>query len=321
MTTIGILGLGLIGGSFALTAERVGHQVVAWDADGVTREEAGTRGLTVSPDLSAAELIVLAVPMPALTERLATTLAEVDVSSDATITDVGSLKQPVAAAMHAAGLAERYVGGHPMAGTERSGFQAASPDLFTGASWALCLDPDDPVPVDRWLRAAAVVTDLGAGVVPITPVEHDEAMAMVSGLPHLLALALSAAAESSAPVVRSLTAGSFADLTRVAGSGPALLHAVTRQNAPAVRAALRLVLDQLDRPWEDLIRSGHEARQSWPSGGSAGKRPSPEPQSAVPNAQQLLELGRAGTVIEAVDLAAGLIGLRRMTPPGRTSGG
>lgn len=314
MTTIGIVGLGLIGGSVALAARRAGYPVVAWDADAQTRDQAAAgQGLTVSADLTAADIIVLAVPMPALTDGLRTTLAGVELSAAATITDVGSLKQPVAAAIRTAGLAERYVGGHPMAGTERSGFAAAIADLFTGARWALCLDDDDgDRHIGRWLQIAAVLTDLGAGVLAVTPAEHDAAMAMVSGVPHLFALALSASAEMSGPLSRTLAAGSFADLTRVAGSNPTLLHAITQRNEPAVRAALRLVLDQLDRPWGDLIEAGHVARESLQgnvlAGSSFGRT-----QLSVPGGRELLELGRDGVVIETVDADAGVIGYRTPT--------
>lgn len=312
MTRIGIIGLGLIGGSLALAARRAGHDVTAWDADAATREEAARGGVAVLADLSGAELIVLAVPMPDLTDALASTLAAVGISDSATITDVGSLKQPVVDAMRAAGVAERYVPGHPMAGTEHSGFGAASPDLFVGRRWALCLDSDH-TDVARWLQVAAVITSLGAHVLPLLPSEHDSAMAMVSGLPHLLALALASSARDSGALVWALAAGSFADLTRVAASSPALLRAVTEQNEPAVRAALRRLEDQLDQPWGDLIKNGHEARKSLVSGGE-GDRPAVE-KAAAAGTQELLALGRTGTVIVAVDPATSKVWHRSPVAP------
>ncbi|MBA3368780.1 MAG: prephenate dehydrogenase/arogenate dehydrogenase family protein [Geodermatophilaceae bacterium] len=314
MTRIAVVGLGLIGGSFALAARQAGHAVLAWDADPRTRENAARRGLTVSTDLSSAELIVLAVPLPALTDGLPALLAGVQLSDRATITDVGSVKEPVVAAMRAAGHSNRYIGGHPMAGTERSGFPAASADLFTGARWALCLhDDDSDTQVRRWLEVAAVLTGLGVSVLALTPAEHDAALGMVSGLPHLLALALAASAQQYGPVARTLAAGSFTDLTRVAGTDPLLLHSVTLRNEPAVRAAFRLVNEQLDRPWEELIEAGHTARESLSHDVNAGGLSRTEA-SAV-GAEQLLDLCRGGAVIETVDLDADLIRYRNVTAP------
>ena len=303
MTTIGVLGLGLIGGSVALAAQRAGYAVLGWDTDRATRDAAAEAGLGVTEDFSTASLVVLAIPLPDLTGRLSDTLGDLHLAADATITDVGSVKVPVAAAMRSAGLAERYVGGHPMAGTERSGFRAADPTLFTGARWALCVT-DGETEMARWLGVAALATHLGGQVLAVTPAEHDAAMGVVSGLPHLLALALAASAVRSGPLVPELAAGSFADLTRVAGSHPTLLRAVTEDNEPAVRAALRQVLAQIDRPWADLVEAGHAARAQLTGPGDA--RPAIT-EATVTGAQDLLELGWSGAVIEAVDPDAGKV--------------
>lgn len=311
MITVGVVGLGVIGGSIALAADRAGFSVVGWDADRATREEAGQRGVAVSTDLSDADLVVLAAPLPALTDTLSATLAQVRISGTATVTDVGSLKGAVAAAMRLAGLADRYVGGHPMAGSDRSGLRSATDDLFVGSRWVLCLDADTNL--ESWFIAAQFAIDLGAVVVPLTSGQHDDSVALISGVPHLLALALAAAARTAGPYTQALTAGSFADLTRVAGSSPTLLRAVTEQNGPAVRAALRTVLDQLDRPWSDLIEDGHEARQQLRDSSESQRRSDHRMQTAT-DARSLLELGRAGAVIEAVDPATGVIGYRQAGP-------
>lgn len=302
MTTIGVLGLGLIGGSVGLAAQRAGHEVLGWDADPATREEAAGAGLSLTYDFSAVDLVVLAVPVPSLTGGLTDTLAGVHLPPAATITDVGSLKVPVAAAITEAGLSSRYVGGHPMAGTERSGFTAATPDLFRRARWALCLDGDES-DLARWLEVAAVITDLGAGAIAMTPTDHDAAMATVSGLPHLLALALSAAALDAGPLPAALTAGSFADLTRVAASDPALLRALIQDNGAALRMSLRRLLDQLDRPWPELITVGGAAKEEMNQSASAEASPERH-QVVVSSARDLLELGRVGAVVESVAAAS-----------------
>jgi len=313
MTSIGVVGLGLIGGSLALAARRAGHDVLGWDSDAATREGAAGDGLTVSADLREAEIVVLAVPMPDLTAALRATMDSVSLPAAATITDVGSLKKPVAEAMGAIGRAGHYVGGHPMSGTERNGWPAASADLFIESAWVLCLSGgEDDEHLDRWLEVAAVCTDLGARVVAMTPDEHDAAMAMISGVPHLLALALSAAAARADPLIPALAAGSFADLTRVAGSSPTLLKALTEGNEVAVRAALHAVVEQLDGRWEDLIEAGHAARESLQRSAATDTR-SPMTEVPMSSAGELLRLCGGGVVIETVDAQGRLIGYREPT--------
>lgn len=312
-TTIGVVGLGLIGGSFALAAQHHGLTVLCWDSDAGAREQASGSDLSLTSDLSEVDVVVLAVPMTSLTEGLSDTLARLRLPEAATITDVGSLKRPVLEAMRAAGLGGRYVGGHPMAGTEGQGFAAARPDLFAGARWALCPNADQP-DVARWLEIAAVINAVGAGVVAMTPAEHDTAMATVSGLPHLLALALSASAADAGPLVARLAAGSFADLTRVAASDHRLLQAVIEDNQPALRMALRRLLDQLDRPWADLIRDGSTAKARLSPESRSGVH-SDERHVVVSSPAELLELGRIGAVVEAVDGVTGALRYRLPGPP------
>src|SRR5215212_9763100 len=121
-------------------------------------------------------------------------------------------------------VGSRFVGGHPMCGTERSGHAAVDPGLFSGARWALCLEPDTELP--RWLRVAEVALAVGAEVVPLTAAEHDDAVAAISHVPHLLAAALAAAAADAGPLPLALAAGSFRDGTRVIGSDPAFVTAM-----------------------------------------------------------------------------------------------
>jgi len=301
VTTIGVVGLGLIGGSVALAADRAGHHVVAWDIDAASRDQATAAGIPVSADLSAAQVVVLALPLPALTGELTTTLAGVQISDTATITDVGSVKQPVVAAMAAAGLARRYVAGHPMAGTEQAGFRAAIAELFTDARWVLC--PPEAGGLERWLDVAALAISLGANIFPLSAGEHDRAMGLISGLPHLLALGLEAAVAHGPGYLPALTAGSFADLTRVAGSAPHLLRAVTESNKESVRVALQQLLDQLGGSWDALIDEGHRAHLSRAAAVGAGFPDATKPDTvAVPGAAELLAMGRSGRYVISLDI-------------------
>ncbi len=276
---VGVVGLGQLGGSLAAALVAAGRPVSGWDVDPAARDAAASRGVTITRELSG--VVVLAVPLPAM----ATTLDGLTVDPAATVTDLGSVKAPVLAALTPA-LGRRFVAGHPMCGTERSGPDAVDPTLFAGARWALCLEPDTELP--RWLRVAEVALDAGAEVVPVTAAEHDEAVAAISHVPHLLAAALSVAAAEAGPLALALTAGSFASGTRVIGSDPALVTAMVEGNAGPTAAALDRVRDALDRPWPDLVAAGHAVVTR-----EVGRQPVRVPLERA----ALLALGRAGGAV------------------------
>src|SRR6266511_4350382 len=145
------------------------------------------------PGGSGPDFVVVAVPLPAVgavfDEVAATGYAGV-------VTDATSVKEPVRALAatrlrHGGQAMASFVGGHPMAGRETSGFGAADAHLFDGCAWVLCLEPEETSLAD-WLALAALYTGLGARVVPATAADHDRAVATVSHVPHLLAAALAA---------------------------------------------------------------------------------------------------------------------------------
>ena len=280
---VGVVGLGQLGGSLAAALLAAGREVRGWDVDPAAREAAAARGVRITREL--AGVVVLAVPLPVM----AAALDDLDVDPAATVTDLGSVKVPVLGSVGGA-LGGRFVGGHPMAGTERSGHAATDPGLFRGARWALCLEPGTELP--RWLRAAEVALDAGAQVVPVTAAEHDDAVAAVSHVPHLLAAALAAAAGGAGPLALSLAAGSFRDGTRVIGSDPAFVTAMVEGNAGPTAAALTRVLAQLERPWPELVAAGHAVRTGR-AGAQAGRRTVRVPLDRA----ALLSLGRAGGAV------------------------
>jgi prephenate dehydrogenase len=245
---VAVVGLGQLGGSLAAALTAAGRRVTGWDVDPAAREAAAARGVTITQELSG--IVVLAVPLQAMT----TALDGLTIDPDATVTDLGSVKRSIVASLEAA-FGGRFVGGHPMCGTERSGHTAVDPGLFTGARWALCLEPGTELP--RWLRVAEVALAVGAEVVPVTAAEHDDAVAAISHVPHLLAAALAAAAADAGPLALALSAGSFRDGTRVIGSDPAFVTAMVEGNAVPTAEALARVEAQLDRPWPDLVAAGH----------------------------------------------------------------
>ena len=273
---VSVVGLGQLGGSLAAALVAAGRPVTGWDVDPAARDAAAARGVRIGRELEG--VVVLAVPLPAL----ATALDALAVAPAATITDLGSVKAPVLADLGAR-YGGRFVGGHPMCGTERSGHAATDPGLFTGARWAVCLEPDTELP--RWLRVAEVALQVGAEVVPVTAAEHDDAVAAISHVPHLLAAALAAAAGEAGPLALNLAAGSFAGGTRVIGSDPAFVTAMVEGNAGPTAAALDRVRAQLDRPWPELVAAGHAVATRAP-----GRRAVRVPVDR----QALLALGRAG---------------------------
>ncbi|OZD60516.1 prephenate dehydrogenase [Rhodococcus sp. 05-340-1] len=254
-SSVCVLGLGLIGGSILQAAHDAGRQVWGWNRSADAIAGAVADGYDVGTDLEAAlsraaaqdALIVIAVPMPAVDSVLA---AIAEHAPAAPITDVVSVKAEVAAAVAARGLQARYVGGHPMAGTNQSGWSATDPTLFTDAVWVVATDPG--VDSDVWVRVARLALDCGSVVVPAESVEHDRAVARISHLPHLLAEALAMVGAAGGPLALGLAAGSFRDGTRVASSSPNLVRAMTEGNAAALRTALDEALDALTAAREEL---------------------------------------------------------------------
>lgn len=301
-----MLGLGLIGGSVLQALAAAGHKAVGFDADPATRATARTAAArattggrwqvagTIRDALAGAELCVLAVPFPAL----AAVRTELD-GFRGLVTDVTSIKGPVRELLGDL----RFVGGHPMAGKETSGFRAAEPGLFAGCAWVLCLEPETET--SEWLDVAELVTALGARVVPATADEHDRVVAAVSHVPHLLAAALTGAIDGD-PLASALAAGSFRDGTRVAATRPELIAAMCGGNADAVGRALDEVLKtltdlrtELSKPdpvaaLRPLLAPASAARAAWP--------PTPGDQAELPARKDvLLRLGRVGGWVTGVD--------------------
>ncbi len=238
---VAIAGLGLIGGSLARALTRAGYRVIGHDRPAVLRaaRRAGAIALAARDLRGAAaeaDVVVLAA-FPAANLRLLRRLARLR-RADLVMTDVGGVKSAVC--REAARLRlRRFVGGHPLAGTERSGFGAGRADLFAGRAWVLTPGrATDPAAVNVVARLARAV---GGRPRFMSPREHDRAVAYLSHLPQLVAWALWAAAEGDRVAARHLDdAGpGFRDMTRLARSPRRLWRQILAQNAPEVRRALR----------------------------------------------------------------------------------
>lgn len=300
----------MIGGSLLRAATAAGWYGWGYNRSAPGVAAARTSGFDVTDDLpealsraaAADALIVVAVPMPAVSPMLD---AIAEHAPDCRLTDVVSVKAPVAAAVRRYGLEARYVGGHPMAGTAESGWQATDPELFRNAAWAVGVDPGtDP---ETWTRVTRLALDCGAVAVPVIASEHDRAVARISHLPHVLAEALAVAGARGGDLALGLAAGSFRDGTRVAGTAPDLVRAICEPNSDALLAVLDETLTALteareslsaDTSLADLTAAGHTARQRYESA-ERWAITDIEP-GAEGWLEKLQEAGRAGGVVTAL---------------------
>jgi len=250
---VAIVGVGLIGGSLgmAIRRERLAEEVIGVGRNTETLQKAVGLGAidcgvtAWEEGIRDADLIVLATPIRQILSDLAR-LAPL-LSASAVVTDVGSTKEEIARVGAQYIPRGNFVAGHPMAGSERSGVEAARPDLFQDATWALT--PTETTSDEAVKRVRTLAQQVGARVVLLAPEEHDRAVAVTSHLPHVLAYALAAVAgkqaEQSAHLYE-LAAGSFASGTRVAASAPELWRDIALTNRAALAAALRDCREELD---------------------------------------------------------------------------
>jgi prephenate dehydrogenase len=254
-----VVGTGLLGTSIGLALRRCGVEVLLRDVNPQNLTIARSVGAGVDAAdvrLPEVQLVVVAVPPDHLADEIVAALE----AGAAVVTDVGSVKaaplRAVADRVDAASLT-RYVGSHPMAGSERSGPFAASSALFDGRPWAVTPDPDaDPAAV---AAVTALARACGATPVTLTPDEHDEAVARTSHLPHLLA-ALVAGRLTDAPAAHlALSGQGVRDVTRIAAGDPALWQQIIAGNADAVGDLLADVRRDLDVLVE-AVRGGNRER-------------------------------------------------------------
>jgi prephenate dehydrogenase len=248
---LAVIGTGLIGASVGLAAKRRGATVVGFDEERAVAELAAERGAvdsvgtTLEEALAGAELAVVAVPVGRLAAQVRTVLES---SGDGcTVTDVGSTKSAVCAA---ADGSARFIGGHPVCGSEARGPEHASGDLFEGATWFLSpLAQSEPA---RYRLVHGFVGELGATPVAVDPIAHDRLVALTSHLPHVLANVIvnqAGATRIDGHDPLSAAGGSLRDMTRVAGANPRIWVDIFLENAGALRAALaehRRALEQVE---------------------------------------------------------------------------
>ena len=235
-----VVGTGLIGGSIGMALRARGWRVTGRDAEGARAERARELGaLDEVGDDAAADVTFVATPVSAVARE-----AQAALEAGGIVTDVGSVKGPIVSAIDH----PRFVGGHPMAGSEQEGVDGADPSLFEGATWVLT--PTVATEPAAYARLQSVVASLGADVVAMPPDRHDALVALVSHVPHLTAATLMRlavqGAEEHATVLR-LAAGGFRDMTRIAAGHPGIWPDICAENREAIVDVLDDLVAELTR--------------------------------------------------------------------------
>jgi prephenate dehydrogenase len=243
-----VIGTGLIGGSLGLALRARGWHVSGWDTDPARAARAAEVGAldTVGPDPSA---IVTFVATPA---GVVAGVARSLLDGHRVVTDVAGIKGPIVDELPD----PRFVGGHPMAGSEQEGVDGADGSLFEGATWVLT--PTETTDPDAYATVQTVVRSLGANVVAVAPHRHDDLVAMVSHVPHLTAATLMNLAADSAlehATLLRLAAGGFRDMTRISAGHPGIWPDVCTDNRDAILAVLDQLLGSLGAV-RDIIAKG-----------------------------------------------------------------
>lgn len=282
MKKIVIFGVGLIGGSVALALKKLPNapQIIGVGRSAHSLQEALALGLIDSAEtdiaqaMAGAELILIATPVaqtPSILRAIRPYL-----TPDMVITDAGSTKSDVMAYAHAelGAQVSQFVGGHPIAGAEKSGPAAALAELYVGKN--VILTPDAQTNPDAVNRVKALWQACGAVVATMTPAQHDGIFAAVSHLPHLLAFALvdDLASRDNAEQLFSFAASGFRDFTRIAGSHPEMWRDISLANKTALLseisayqaelAKLKQLLEHEDSAGlEAIFEKASKARNQW----------------------------------------------------------
>ena len=316
---IAVVGFGLVGASFA-AAVRAAYpdtRVLAGDIDERTLAEAVERGWATDgalPDDPAFErfvgdgcdLVVLATPVGAA-ERYFEDLARWDYRG--IVTDTASTKARITAlAERVLPHPENFVPGHPMAGSEVNGIEGARPDLFKGAHWILC--PDADTPAEHFPRLHELVTSIGARVIALPREDHDEAVAVVSHVPHIMASSLVQLASRHADdqqALMRLAAGGFKDSTRIAAGSPELWCGIAFDNKDALSDGLDEIQGIIGAFADALASDDRAALTVLLADAAAARRALPA--AWVPSTERLLEVripmeDRPGVVAEVTTVTS-----------------
>ena len=260
---IGIVGLGLIGGSIGLDLRSRGFDVFGVSSRQQTCDRAQARGVVNDASIhlslmAAADVVFICTPLGSI-EPIVRDLVPY-LSPDTIVTDVGSVKTPIVQAVSS--LWPNFVGGHPMAGTAESGIEAAVPDLFVGRPYVLT--PQAQTPAAAVDRVEEIARLLGASVYRCSPLDHDRAVAWISHLPLVASATLVAAGvrEGDRDIVnlaQHLASSGFRDTSRVGGGNPELGVMVAKYNREELLRSLSIYRDCLDEFISDIEAENWQA--------------------------------------------------------------
>ncbi|MDD6208456.1 MAG: prephenate dehydrogenase/arogenate dehydrogenase family protein, partial [Clostridiales bacterium] len=264
--TIGFIGLGLIGGSIAKSLRKnyPGFHMIAYnhhEGENPSLELAKKEGVinqitgSLSEGFSECDLIFLCGPVirnQSYLPKLSTILKEGSI-----LTDVGSVKGSMHKAVAQYGLEPFFIGGHPMAGKEFTGYQAASDSLLNEAYYVLT--PTDKTPKEHLSLMVSLVTSMGANPVVMNPLRHDEATAAISHLPHIAsALLVNLVRDNDCNGdIKQLAAGGFRDITRISSSSPVMWQNILMSNAECIQKYIAQIQEKLSEV-SDAIASDDE---------------------------------------------------------------
>ncbi|MCE2525228.1 MAG: prephenate dehydrogenase/arogenate dehydrogenase family protein [Acidimicrobiia bacterium] len=253
--SVQIQGLGLIGGSIGLSLRAAGWWVTGWDIDELRARQALRLGAVNEIGQNRhADVTFVATPAAAISRLAQEALAE----GNGVVSDVGSVKGPICAAVEH----PRFVGGHPMAGSEQVGIAGARADMFGGAVWVLT--PGETTLDETYAAVRATVAEMGAEAVTMPPDLHDTLVSVVSHVPHLTAATLMRLADertAERTVLQRLAAGGFRDMTRVAAGSSDIWLDICDANRLAICASLDRLIEALGDVREVVRRGDRDALQ------------------------------------------------------------
>lgn len=262
--TVGFIGLGLIGGSIAKSIRRIfpDYTIVAFDVDAHALAAAVQEGVVnlpatqVDDTFAVCDYIFLCAPVHYNIAYLSS--LKPLMKPNCILTDVGSVKTDIYQAIFDAGLEQSFIGGHPMVGSERSGYEAANDHLIENAYYFIT--PSSAVDSKKTEEFTTFIEDLGAITIVYPPARHDQMTAYISHIPHIIAselVNLVREHDDAKGMFRQLAAGGFKDITRIASSNPVIWEHILLSNSGNIIAGLEEYIEDLQQVVQAIHKKDH----------------------------------------------------------------
>jgi len=258
----GFVGLGLIGGSIAKALRRAYPEsyILAYDINEETRNQAVSELVvnkavdTINDDFSLCDYIFLCAPVSDNNDNLLK-IANL-IKENAILTDVGSVKTPITKIIQSSGLESHFIGGHPMAGSERIGYSNSKPSILENAYYILT--PSDQVPQTNVIAMQTLIQSIGAIPLILNPDMHDYVTGAISHLPHVISAALVNLVkneDTKEGTMKLIAAGGFKDITRISSSSPVMWQQICLTNKENISVLLGKYIDYLSSIKAEIDRS------------------------------------------------------------------